>query len=186
MKLFLGVDPGLEGALAVVNGDGRVVDVRPMPLIQAIGGTGRDTYDLEVIRDLLLLWKHDGLFATVERLQPLPPRIKGPDGKDRIIGGSIANFNRGLGRGWEWMFTALKIPYQAAAPRVWQKPMHLGTPEGTTKARSILAAHRLFPGVSLKRTGRSRTESDGIAEALLLAEFGRRSCDPRVIKDVAS
>ena len=49
-----------------------------------------------------------------------------------------------------------------------------GTPAGDTKQRSVIAAQRLFPGVSLLPTERSRKASDGLADALLLASYGQR------------
>lgn len=135
-----------------------------MPLV-ASGPKGRDEYDVPVIADLFRLWKHEGVFVTVEKQQPMPLEK----------GGSIANFNRGMGRaGWEWLLTALKVPHQLVAPQTWQKAMHLGAPGADTKQRSIIAAHRLFPDVSLTRGGRATKDLDGKAEALLLAEFGRR------------
>jgi hypothetical protein len=49
-----------------------------------------------------------------------------------------------------------------------------GTQGDDTKQRSIIAAKRLFPEVSLRRTERSRKDDDGISDAILLAEYGRR------------
>jgi len=43
-----------------------------------------------------------------------------------------------------------------------------------TKAMALLAAKRLFPSVDLTATERSKKPHDGIVDALLLAEYGRR------------
>lgn len=161
--IYIGVDPGKQGAVAVIKGDD--VDVLPMPIIPG-NKRARDEYDLVTIRDGLQTWKKEGaVFLTVEKLQPLPPKF----------GGGIANFNRGCCVGWAWMLTALAIPYQLVSPRTWQKVMHAGTPGADTKQKSILAAHRLFPGVHLRRSEKSRKLDDGMADALLLAEYGRRT-----------
>lgn len=42
------------------------------------------------------------------------------------------------------------------------------------KKMSIVAAHRIFPDVSLKRTSRSLKDDDNFADSLLMAEYGRR------------
>lgn len=164
--IFIGIDPGKQGAIATVDGSGVMANAFPTPLVHSV--RGRDEYDLRSITAILRRW-HDDLtervFATVEKGQPMPPEVPG---------GSVANFARGVARGWEWMLVALEIPYQLVAPVTWQRVMHAGTPGSDTKQRSIMAAQRLFPGVRLQRTQRSTKPHDGIAEALLLAEYGRR------------
>jgi hypothetical protein len=101
-------------------------------------------------------------------------RFKGADGKE-IISSGLAQFHRGVQWGFAWMLQAFQFPHELVHPRRWQSLMHAGTPGQNTKQRSILAAQRLFPDVELRRTQRSRKADDGFAEALLLAEFGRRT-----------
>jgi len=43
------------------------------------------------------------------------------------------------------------------------------------KERSVAMAKKLWPRTSLNRTARARTDDDGLAEALLLAEYARRT-----------
>lgn len=71
---------------------------------------------------------------------------------------------------WRGMLAAHKIPYTIVAPNRWKKAM------GVTKEKksSILMAQRLFPGMSLLPTDKCKKPSDGMAEALLIAEYGRR------------
>ena len=167
--LFVGVDPGKRGAMAAIEGDPSspvYVERLPIPIIKGKKGHSRDEYDLAAIRDLLLRWgRSRGCFVTVEKSQPMP----------REKGGHLANFQAGVSRGWEWMLTALYVPYQLVHPKTWQKVMHAGTPGEDTKQKSIMAAQRLFPHIELRRTPRSKLLDDGIAEALLLAEYGRRT-----------
>jgi hypothetical protein len=159
MTLYVGIDPGKKGAIAAIDEQGAVVGLAPMPLIAG----GRGEFDLVGIREALV-GNGSPRFVTVERLQPLPASM----------GGSAANFARGLSRGFEWMLVALGVPHQLVAPQTWQKSMHAGTSGKDTKQRSIVAAQRLFPRIRLQRSGRSRRNDDGLAEALLLAEYGRR------------
>lgn len=173
--ISIGIDPGKKGAIAAIIDD-FVLDIIPMPLITAATKKGkkrgRDEYDLVVIRERLLSWKNGNtIFVTVEKSQPMPPTIRG---------GVVASFHRGVARGWEWMLAALEIPYQLVAPATWQRAMYAGTPGNDTKQRSILAAQRLFPDIDLRSSPRARKPHDGFAEALLLAEFGRRTYAPTV------
>ena len=68
------------------------------------------------------------------------------------------------------MLTATGIPFQLVRPQRWKKEYTLDH----TKEKSIEVCKRLFPGVNLKRTDRSRKDDDNIAEAVLMAEYARR------------
>lgn len=159
--LVLGIDPGKHGAIAALDHDGHILALHPTPLIKG----QRDTYDLAAIRELLLSYQAQGrLHVTVERSDAMPAKL----------GGSIANYHRGVSTGWAWMLEGLKIPYELVPAREWQRAMHAGTQAGDTKQRSILAAQRLFPSQTLKRSPLAKGPDDGLADALLIAEFGRR------------
>lgn len=149
--------------MAFLGEDGSLVALHPMPLVPGHRKGDRDSYDLAAIRGLLLE-RQAGLVVTVERSQPLPPKM----------GGAIANFERGVTRGWEWLLLGLGIPCQLVPPQTWQRVMHVGTAGRDTKARSIEAARRLWPGAQLT-TGKQVRPRDGMAEALLIAEWGRRA-----------
>ncbi len=72
---------------------------------------------------------------------------------------------------WRGMIVALEIPYTIVSPNKWKRAMDVTS----DKATSITMAQRLFPDVNLLPTQRCRKKSDGMAEALLIAEYGRRS-----------
>lgn len=168
---YLGIDPGKEGAVAALDQEGRCIEILATPMITAEKG-GRDAFDLVEIRQLLTRQSdaaHGALFVTVEKLAPLPGMAGG-----RRMGGTIANFNRGVARGWEWMLVAMGIPYQMVAPQRWQRPMLADTGEGDTGRRALVAAKRLWPLTSLRRTARSRKDDEDFADALLIGEWGRR------------
>lgn len=162
MTTYIGIDPGKLGAIAVIDDGG--ARIYPMPLIPS-GKKGRDEYDLIAIGELVRGWARRDAFVTVEKLQPMPLKH----------GGTIANYNRGIAAGWAWVLAALGVSHQLVSPQRWQGKMHEGTPAGDTKQRSIIAAQRLFPLVELKASARCRVPSDGFAEALLIAEYGRRT-----------
>ena len=67
---------------------------------------------------------------------------------------------------------ALGLPLERPLPQAWKRVVLAGTDRG--KAAAIAYARRRFPAAELLPTPRSRRPSDGIADALCLAEFGRR------------
>jgi len=168
--IFIGIDPGLSGAIATINSDTMEIEIQPMPIIKGRGA--RSQYDLIEIKNVLSFTCPQlgsvyppPMFVTVEKLQPMP---SGP------LGGSLANYNRGRAEGWSWMLMAMEIPHQLVLPRQWQAEMLRGTSGTDTKQRSIIAAQRLFPGQSLRRTERCRKDDDGMSDALLICAYGMR------------
>lgn len=65
---------------------------------------------------------------------------------------------------------AFNIPFQLVPPRVWKGEFSLNSDKG----KSTEVCHRLFPDVCLKRTDKSQKDDSNLAEALLMAEYGRR------------
>lgn len=159
--IALGIDPGKLGGLAWIAHGGTVLRVEATPLIP---GRGAGEYDLRMIRSMLI--ERPGVRAFIEVLPDLPP---GPQ-----FGGMKAARARGVAEGWAWSCAMLQIPYELVSPRAWQRVMLADVPGDDTKARSVLAAQRLFPTTDLRATPRCRKASDGIADALLIAEWGRR------------
>lgn len=68
------------------------------------------------------------------------------------------------------LLEAFQIPYELVRPQKWKKEFSIAG----GKNSSIEVCKRLFPGVSLRRTDRCRKDDDGMAEALLMAEYARR------------
>lgn len=179
LTFYAGIDPGKTGAVALVDERGVFLSLRTVPVVKGATGS-RVEYDLDGIRDMLEQLRGGGpLFATVEKAVPMPfifkkKKQEGQEEADTGIGGTIVNYQRGVSMGWAWMLAALRIPHQLVVPQTWQSVMLAGTAGSDTKQKSILAAHRLFPGVSLRRTARSEKLDHNLSDALLLAEFGRR------------
>jgi hypothetical protein len=162
----------------MIDEGGQVLEILATPMI-----AGGKLYDLPAIaaifRNRADPRRPDrGMFVTVELLQPMPMRFAKKGGRaedaDANVGGTIANFNRGVAQGWAWMLAAFRIPHELVRPQSWQRTMLAGMPRTTTKEKSIRAAKHNWPGASLLRTARSRKDDDGFADALWLAEHGRR------------
>ena len=85
--------------------------------------------------------------------------------------GVTSMFSFGQNFGWiQGALQALSIPYELIRPQKWKKEFSITG----DKNSSIAVCKRLFPEVSLLPSERSRKENDGMAEALLMAEYARR------------
>lgn len=85
--------------------------------------------------------------------------------------GVTSMFSFGENFGWiQGVLSAYRIPYELVRPQKWKKAFSITG----DKNSSIQVCKRLFPQVSLKRTEKCKTDHDGIAEALLMAEYARR------------
>lgn len=170
--LAIGIDPGLHGAIAFV--DAREARVFLMPLR---GDTERDEYDVDRLRAAIGAVALRADVIVYEKLHPMPGSFKREGGVEQRSG-TIANYNRGAAR---WFITGLLcglgVPPErrvAVPAQTWQRAMLENIPGADTKAKSIWLAQRIFPSVSLLATARSRKPHDGMADALCLAEYGRR------------
>ena len=68
---------------------------------------------------------------------------------------------------------AFQMPYTLVDPRTWKN--YFGVT--ADKRSSIYKSQEIYPGVNLLPTTRSRKESDGMAEALLIARWGKEHED---------
>lgn len=141
---YIGIDPGKKGALAIIHPDG-VTSVFP--------------FSEETYKKKLSLLRYEECFCILERVSAMPGQ------------GVTSMFNFGKNFGYiQGLLEANNVPYELITPQKWKRSF------GVTadKNSSVSVCRRLFPGQSLKRTERCRTDDDGIAEALLMAEYGRR------------
>jgi len=153
--IFCGIDPGLDGALAIIA-PGQVT-VYPTPTFTVMGGNrNRREYDLSV---MVYTLRHQ---LTVDSMTCLEAVHSMP--KQGVA--SSFSFGRGLGL-WEGLLTGLGLPYQKVTPQRWQGLLLAGQPKG--KGSSIVVAKGLFPSVRM-----DRVKDHGLADALLLSEYARR------------
>lgn len=150
LPLTIGIDPGLTGAIAFMDGDG-------IPVV----------WDLPVIRDKSLAWidgaalqsliinEREGRHATamVEQVSAMPKQ------------GVTSSFHFGVGFGSILgVLQALSIPIEFVRPGAWKKAMGLTS----DKKAALHKARLLYPDVDLHLE-----KHDGRAEALLIARYAR-------------
>ena len=142
MTCFLGVDPGMTGAVAVYD-HGTLEEVIDMPVLdgQVDGGA---------LAKIFEQWLPDAI--VVERVQPMPRN------------GSIASFKLGMNYGVILgVATALSHPLVTIRPMEWKRKMGLLK---KPKEASRRLAIELWP----KHAGKfRRVRDDGRAEAALIA-----------------
>ena len=150
---YFGIDPGSKGAIAII--DVTFINLYPMP---------DNALDLAKILKLATLSRSH---VFVEKAQAMSRERKG---------GATGMFTYGTGYGIILgILAALELPHTLVHPKTWCKAMHAGTRAGMPKQRSLEAARRLFPTVELKRTTRCSKPDEGFIDALLIAEYGRRT-----------
>lgn len=150
--IFIGIDPGLNGAVAVLTHDGLIVADTPTVSV----ARGNDYLVTEMAA--LLRCPGADVRCALEAGIAMP----------RQSVSSTAKQFRGVGL-WEGMLAALGIPYELVAPRQWKHDV--GLPVGAGKGESRVLASRLFPALADQF---ARAKDDGRAEAALLAEWSRR------------
>ena len=152
MKI-LGVDPGVNGAMAVLEGD-RLVDLVDMPTLED-GPKGRRTINAPLVASALALHHFDRAF--VEKVGTRP-------GEGAV--GAFA-FGRGLGV-LHGALAALDVPVVNVTPQAWKK-FHGLSNEAKDASRSKAIA--LWPAWA---QAFARVKDDGRAEAALIALAGLR------------
>jgi hypothetical protein len=153
MSVYVGIDPGLNGGLAVIYPD--EVLVFPTPVTD---GKKREYLEQEMSRLIPAL---NGTRAAIEYQQAMPKQ------------GVSSTFQTGMGYGlWRGILAALGISYVIVKPQEWRKVV--GLTAGEDKGASVALAQRLFPSISDQLVGPRGGIKDGMAEALLIAEFRRR------------
>lgn len=153
-----GIDPGLDGAVAVLTESGRL-ELYQTPVLAADRG-GKRSFDLEGMRGLLNNIPWDGGLVVLEKVASRPG-MSAP---------AVFNFANGYGM-WQGLMAGLRIPYQLVTPQKWKGIILAGTKKD--KQAAIEFVTRRFPGVSLLATPRSRVPHDGYADSACLALYAR-------------
>lgn len=140
-----GIDPGKEGALAIIDDNHKVEVIRFMKYTEA------DLSNIFFDRSL------DVDQCYYEKVGAMPK-----DGvRQAFTFGDGYGFIRGL-------LTAYKVPFDFVAPQVWQRKLSLGKARGSKTERKRAhkeKAQQLFAGLTI---------TNDMADAILIAEYGYR------------
>ena len=147
--IYIGIDPGLSGGIAILNQDGSVKEVVAMP------DTPRDIYEF------LLSYKEDSRCVVEDVGHGMP-------GQSSKATATFARHNGHL----EMALLALGIPTEKVTPQKWIKVYQLKKKKEQDKNewKNVLKAkaQSLFPQLGKKVTLKT-------CDALLIAEYARRT-----------
>lgn len=147
--IYIGIDPGKHGAVAVLNDKG-------ICMLEKF--FDKTTKDISDILNSIPKFK-EPLFAFIEKVNAYPDQ-----GVHSVF---VFGENYGILQG---LLIAHEIPFDYVSPQKWKKFMGCISPTGSThtekKNLSKGLAQRLFPKIKI---------THDISEALLLAEYCRRT-----------
>ena len=146
--IYIGVAPGKNGGIAVLSDIKKNIVVRLFSEEELIHICKTFTQTLP-----------EDCKCVLEKVNAMPGQ------------GVVSMFNFGQNYGFiQGVLKAYNIPFELVPPQKWKKEFSVTSDKNT----SIEVAKRLFPQVNLKATERCKKDHDGMAEALLLAEYCRR------------
>lgn len=168
----LGIDPGKDGFLCLLPRLSAPT-FWPTPTVLLSAKGSKCDYDVAAMRRILAETAAD--LVILEKQQAMPGSLHGR------TQGTASSFSTGYGYGlWLGLIAGLGLRLVTVHPRTWQAKLCRDIPGDSTKARSIMAAGRLFPSVDLRATERCRKQHDGKADSLLLAYYGLQMLEGRV------
>jgi len=157
--IYIGIDPGLSGALAILLENEAYVFDTPVIDVGSDDKVKRK-YDVPAMAALFRQYvdSTDGVLVVLESVHSMPKQ------------GVASSFTFGEGLGiWKGIIGTLGLPLEMPSPQRWKKEMLAD--QGKDKSAARYKAIQLFPQLAAKL---SRVKDDGRAEALLMADYGRR------------
>lgn len=164
--IFLGVDPGLEGAIALIDSDTNEVEFWDTPVLEI--KVGKSLKHIQNAAQIVILLRQitDGreTMVAIEKVNAMPNTGSG------VKMGATSAFSFGCGYGmWLGILAALELSHEQVHPATWKAALMHGMSK--EKDSSRVRAMELFP-----RTARdlSRKKDHGRADALLIAQYSRK------------
>lgn len=167
MSSIIGIDPGLKGAIAILDGDDlRVYD---MPVLEYTLGSGKTRTELNLGRLASYIRSTEGI-AYMEAIN------------GRSQGRGFTEFRFGEAYGMSKAALVLTgTPYNLVSPQKWKSYFGLKKTKGMTgpefKTLSRELAMQKFPA---KANRFKRKKDDGRAEAALIALYGLEQSSPQL------
>lgn len=156
-ETVIGIDPGLTGSVAILSRAGEVLLLEDLPTI-ANGQSAKvgRKIDPAGLADLLKPYTRNTR-VILERVSARPGQ------------GTASIFSLGDSNGCiRGVLATLEIPTVFSPPTKWKPYFHLGNDKEQARSKAI----ELFPGMASRL---QRKADHNRAEALLLAEWGRRT-----------
>lgn len=154
--IFVGIDPGLTGAISFIDSRGSCV-IEDIPTVELFGNVmvKRKVDGLALAR---LVRQH---CPATDQAMAVCEAVRAMGGKNNAVQ-TQGSLMRTLGA-IETVFEVLRCPWQVVEPQAWKRFYGLGS----DKAASLATARALYPGAPLKLA-----KHHNRAEALLIAHYG--------------
>jgi crossover junction endodeoxyribonuclease RuvC len=153
MTLFLGIDIGAQGAIAILTVSGELIEVHDMPVLHD-GPAGRRSVNAPLLASII--FASHATRAFVEHVSARPGE------------GAVGAFAFGRSHGViEGVLGAAGLPCQFLTPTCWKR--EVGLPPGRDKDAARAEAIRRWPSSSHLF---ARKKDDGRAESSLIAIAG--------------
>ena len=160
--IYIGIDNGISGGIALVDEtSGQLMTAIAMPTKKARAG---DEVDIRAIH----IWLSE---VTGGNLSNAVYILEEPGGSKSA---KAAKSMAGSFHAMRGFFEAKLLRWERITPSQWQKVMLPGCKAGETKPRALSRVAELWPEESFLATERSRVPHDGMIDAALIAEYGRR------------
>lgn len=158
---YIGIDNGLSGAIALVKGSSLVVS--PMPTRKLGKGRGLDR---AAFFKMAKHWRQSGYSVVVEMPEKHSPGVLALCSTWHCSGGILmaleannVRYHEVRANQWQRLF--------------WSRPKMAKGQKFDTKHASLAAAKKLWPHEKWLRSERCKTPDSGMADAALIAEYGR-------------
>ena len=161
---IIGVDLGFKGAITAIDKQGKLIGIMDMPIVTVTKGKKKKTaLDVDGIIDLFTRMITPDAYIVIEKTHAISSHMSNPQ----------ANWNLGFSQGiFEGLIRNKGIRYEYVDPRKWQNHFGINGKRGDTKVQAYEVSKQIFKNAVLT-TKRGRI-LDGICDALLIAEWGRR------------
>ena len=158
MHYLLGIDPGLDGAIAILNKNGELIEVFDMPTVEVkVGKSMKRRVSPELLTsELRGKWEMVDA-AWVEQVASSPQM------------GVSSAFSFGESYGiLKGVLAAMHIPCHTVLPGVWKRDLKLNASKDGSRAKAI----QLWPAHAGEF---KRVKDDGRAESALIAHWALRN-----------
>lgn len=157
MEYYCGIDPGIKGAIVVIDALLNVVYYSDIPIIRT---KKKSHYDLQAMSKIVDELIYYFPLICIETQQSMPYQS------------ARSTFSCGYGYGiWIGFLACTHLTYFSCAPKVWQKEALRGAakPE-EKKRRAILRCQQIFPEFVLSRSPGGAI-LDGRSDAAMMAYY---------------
>lgn len=154
--VIIGVDPGVNGAIAVISSNGSAISTVDMPST-AEGSGSKQQCNAYLLANVIsaICKEHNVLLVVLEHVTAMPKQ------------GVTSSFNFGMNYGIvKGVIGAFKLPVRLVRPSIWKKHYAIGRDKEIARQKAISR----WPSMADRL--RRKLDSDR-AEALLIADFGR-------------